>query len=82
MSVQGLQLNVGVVAVPVVEGGKTKIVVKEIQTGALPVPDAIKQQIEAQIGKAVDPSSLGLPFDISQMKIVDGKIVISGTAKP
>lgn len=82
VNVQGLSLAVGIVAAPVVEGGKTKIVVKEIQTGALPVPDAIKQQIEAQIGRAVDPSSLGLPFDISKMTIVDGKLVISGTTKP
>lgn len=82
VNVQGLSLAVGIVATPVVEDGKTKIVVKEIQTGALPVPDAIKQQIEAQIGKAVDPAALGLPFDISKMTIVDGKLVISGTAKP
>jgi hypothetical protein len=62
--------------------GQTQIIVKEVQTGALPLPDAIKQQINAQIGNAIDPSKLGLPFDVSQLQIVDGKLVIKGSAKP
>lgn len=82
VSLQGLSVNVGIVATPVVEGGQTKIVVKEIQTGAIPLPDAVKKQIEGQISAALDPKALGLPFDISKLQIVDGKIVISGTAKP
>lgn len=82
VNVQGIDLNVGIVATPVVQNGKTTIVVKEIQTGALPIPDAVKQQIQAQVGHAIDPRSLGLPFDISKLQIVDGKVVITGTAKP
>lgn len=82
VNVQGVDLNIGVVAAPVVQDGRTTIVVKEIQTGALPIPDALKQQIQAQVGQAVDPRSLGLPFDVSKVQIVDGKIVIAGTAKP
>ncbi len=82
VTVSGVNVNLGVVAEPVVVNGQTRIVVKEIQTGALPLPDAIKQQIDAQIGSAIDPSKLGLPIDVSQLTIVDGKLVIKGTAKP
>jgi len=82
VTVSGINVNVGVVAQPTVVNGQTQIVVKEIQTGALPLPDAIKQQINAQIGSAIDPKKLGLPFDVSQLQIVDGKLVIKGTANP
>lgn len=82
VNVQGIDLNVGVVATPVVENGQAKLVVKEIQTGAIPIPDAVKQRIQDQIGQPIDPRSLGLPLDISKLQIVDGKIVISGIAKP
>jgi hypothetical protein len=82
VTVEGVNLNVGIVATPIVENGQTKIVVQEIQTGGLLIPDAIKSRIQAQVGQAVDPKSLGLPFDVSQLKVVDGKIVIAGTAKP
>lgn len=82
VTVSGFTLSVGVVATPTVVDGKTKVVVTEIQTGALPIPDAIKQQINAQIGNAVDPASLGIPIDLSQLTIVDGKLVLKGTAKP
>lgn len=80
--VQGIEVNLGVVATPVVEAGQAKLIVKEIQTGGVPIPDALKQQIQETVGQAIDPSSLGLPFDISAVRIVDGKVVISGTAKP
>ena len=82
VTVSRLNVNLGVVVEPTVVNGQTQFVVKQIQTGGLPLPDAIKQQIKAQIGNAIDPSKLGLPFDVSQLTIVDGKLVIKGTAKP
>lgn len=82
VTVQGIDLTLGVVATPVVEGGQTRLVVKEIQTGGLPIPDALKEQIRSQVGQAIDPGALGLPFAISTVRIIDGKVVITGTAKP
>ncbi len=82
VTIQGIQLSIGVVAQPTVVNGVTQIVVKEIQTGALPLPDAIKQQLNAQIGQAIDPTKLGLPIDVSKLQVVGGKLVIGGTAKP
>lgn len=80
--VQGFTLNVGVVAAPVVESGQARLVIKDIQTGGIPVPDALKQQIQAQLGQAIDPSALGLPFEVTKVQVLDGKVVITGNAKP
>ena len=82
VNVSGIEVSVGIVATPVVEAGQAKLVVTDVQTGGLPIPDALKDQIRSQLGAAIDPRSLGLPFDISKMQIVDGKVVISGTARP
>lgn len=82
VTVQGIGLDLGVVATPVVENGQAKILIKEIQTGAIALPEDARRQIEAQVGKAFDPQALGLTFDISSITIVDGKLVILGTAKP
>lgn len=82
VNVQGIDVSVGVVATPVVRNGQTTLVVKEIQTGGFPIPDALKQQIQVQLGQAVDPRTFGLPFDISKVLIADGTVVVSGTAKP
>ena len=82
VTVQGISLTIGVVATTIIENGQTKIIVKDVQTGALPLPDAVKQQINAAIGQAIDPKKLGLPIDISNLTIVDGKLVVKGMAKP
>lgn len=82
VTVSGVSVNIGVVAVPTVVNGQTQIIVQQVQTGALPLPDAIKNQINAQLGQAIDPAKLGLPIDVSQFQIVNGQLVITGTAKP
>ena len=79
---QGISLNLGVVAAPTVVNGQPRIVIKEIQTGALPIPDVIKEQLTARLGQAIDPSALGLPIDVSTLTIVNGTLVVTGQAKP
>ena len=82
VTVQGISVNVGVVATPTLVNGRVQIVVTDVQTGTLPLPDAVKQQINAAVGQASDPAKLGLPVDISKLTITDGKLVLQGTAKP
>lgn len=82
VTVQGIGVDLGVVATPVVEGGQARILIKEIQTGAIAIPEDARREIESQVGKAFDPQALGLTFDISSITIADGKLVILGTAKP
>lgn len=82
VNIQGLHVSVAIVATPVVEAGQAKLVVTDVQTGGVPIPEALKDQIRSQLGAAIDARSLGLPFNISKVQIVDGTVVISGTAKP
>lgn len=82
VTVQGITIPIGVVATPTVVNGQVTMVVQQIQTGALPLPDAVKQQIQAQVGQAIDPAALGLPMTISNLQIQNGQIVLSGSTKP
>jgi hypothetical protein len=82
LTVQGISVNVGVVATPTVVNGQMQLLVTDVQTGSLPLPDAVKAQIRAAVGQAIDPTTLGLPFNISDLTIVDGKLVLKGTTKP
>ncbi len=82
VTVQGITIPIGVVATPTVVNGQVTMVVQQIQTGALPLPDAVKQQIQAQVGQAIDPTALGLPMNISNLQIQNGQIVLSGSTKP
>lgn len=82
LMVQGLGVDVGIVAKPVVEAGQAKLVIEDIQTGGVALPDALKQQLRAQLGQAIDPRALGVPFDVTGVQVQDGRVVITGTARP
>jgi uncharacterized protein YpmS len=82
VSMQGLSIPIGVVATPTVVNGQVTMVVQQIQTGGIPLPDALKQQLQSQVGQAIDPSALGLPLNLSDLQIQNGQLVLTGTAKP
>lgn len=81
VTVQGISVPVGVVATPTVVNGQVQMVVQQIQTGALPLPDSITKQIQAQVGQAISPSSLGIPINVSSLQIQNGQLVLSGTTQ-
>lgn len=82
VTVQGLTIPIGVVATPTVVNGQVTMVVQQIQTGTTPLPDALKQQLQSQVGRAIDPAVLGLPMTVSSLQVVNGQLVLTGTAKP
>ncbi len=82
VTVQGITIPVGVVATPTVVNGQVQMVVQQIQTGALPLPQSITQQIQAQVGQAISPSALGIPMDVSSLQIQNGQLVLTGTTQP
>ncbi|MDE3113914.1 MAG: LmeA family phospholipid-binding protein [Chloroflexota bacterium] len=82
VTVQGISVPVGVVATPTVVNGQVQMVVQQVQTGALALPDSIKQQIQAQVGQAISPSALGIPMNVSNLQIQNGQLVLSGTTQP
>jgi len=82
VSIQGFPLKLAVMAIPTVIDGKTSFAIKEVQTGSLPLPDAIRQQLDAQIAKILDPEALGIPLEVTRLEVQNGKLVFEGVAKP
>ncbi len=82
VNVAGLTVPVGIVATPTVQNGQVQMVVQQVQTGGFPLPDAVKQQLQAQIGRSVDPSAFGIPLTVSNLQVQNGQLVVQGTAKP
>jgi len=82
VSIQGFPLKIAVMAIPTVIDGKTSFAIKEVQTGSLPLPDAIRTQLDAQIAKILDPEALGIPLEVTKLEIQNGKLVFEGVAKP
>jgi DUF2993 family protein len=82
VTVQGFTLPVGIVATPTVSNGQVSMVVQQIQTGGLPLPDVVTQQIQSQLAREIDPATLGLPMTISSLQIQNGQLVVSGTTQP
>lgn len=78
----GIPINVGVVATPTVVDGKLQVVVKRVDTGALPLGAALRSQIEAQLQQALDWSRAGLAVDFAALQVADGKIVAKGQLNP
>lgn len=82
VTIQGMPINVAIVAAPVVVDGQTRVTIKELQTGALPIPDLFKQPLSAQLAQTIDPKRLGLPIEVTNLTILEGKLIIRGQAKP
>ncbi len=81
ISIQGFPLNLAVTAIPVVVAGRPSFSIDQIQTG-LPLPDGIKDEINAQIAKILSPESLGLAFEVTKIEAQEGRLVLKGFANP
>ncbi len=82
VNVAGLSVPVGIVATPTVQNGQVHMVVQQVQTGGFPLPDALNQQLQSQIGRSIDPSAFGIPMTLSNLQVQNGQLVVQGTAKP
>lgn len=82
VSVAGFNVPVGIVATPTVQNGQVQMVVQQVQTGGFPLPDAVNQQLQSQIGRSIDPSAFGIPLSVSSLQVQNGQLVVQGTAKP
>jgi len=58
--------------------GQTSIVVKDVDMGALPIPQSLKDQLAGLIPENGIINISDLPFDISSVKIVNGQMVVDG----
>lgn len=82
IDVAGVPVSIAVVAEPVTTDGTTIFVIKDIQTGAIALPDSLRTQIDSQLQQQISPATLNLPFDVTSLQIENAQLVLRATANP
>lgn len=82
IDVAGVPVSIAVVAEPVTTDGTTTFVIKDVQTGAIALPDSLRAQIDSQLQQQIFPATLNLPFDVTGLQIENGQLVLQATANP
>jgi len=78
----GIEVPVVVTAKVTVQDGKPQVTVEKTDLGRLPVPQAIKDQINSLVDSNISPALTDMPVDLSKLKIEKGQISIEGLVKP
>ena len=82
IDVAGIPVSIAVVAEPLTIDGTTTFVIKDIQTGAIALPDSLRAQIDSQLQQQLSPATLNLPFDVTGLKIENGQLVLQASVNP
>ena len=82
IDVAGGPVSIAVVAEPLTIDGTTTFVIKDIQTGAIALPDGLRAQIDGQLQQQISPATLNLPFDVTGLQIKNGQLVMQATVNP
>ena len=82
IDVAGIPVSIAVVAEPLTIDGTTTFVIKDIQTGAIVLPDSLRAQIDSQLQQQLSPATLNLPFDVTGLEIENGQLVLQASVNP
>ena len=82
IDVAGIPVSIAVVAEPLTIDGTTTFVIKDIQTGAIALPDSLRAQIDSQLQQQLSPATLNLPFDVTGLEIENGQLVLRASVNP
>ena len=82
IDVAGVPISIAVVAEPLTVDGTTTFVIKDVQTGAIALPDGLRAQIDSQLQQQISPANLNLPFDVTGLQIENGQLVLQATVNP
>ena len=82
IDVAGIPVSIAVVAEPLTIDGTTTFVIKDIQTGAIALPDSLRAQIDSQLQQQLSPETLNLPFDVTGLEIENGQLVLQASVNP
>ena len=82
IDVAGIPVSIAVVAEPLTIDGTTTFVIKDIQTGAIALPDSLRAQIDSQLQQQLSPATLNLPFDVTGLEIDNGQLVLQASVNP
>lgn len=73
--------DVSVIALLDLEGGKARLVPRDVRFGGNALPSAVQRSVSQLFTIAVDPGSLPLQVTPTELTAVDGTLQISGTAE-
>ena len=82
IDVAGVPVSIAVVAEPLTIDGTTTFVIKDVQIGAIALPDGLRAQIDEQLQQQISPATLNLPFDVTGLQIENGQLVLQATINP
>ena len=82
IDVAGIPVSIAVVAEPLTIDGTTTFIIKDIQTGAIALPDSLRAQIDSQLQQQLSPETLNLPFDVTGLEIENGQLVLQASVNP
>ncbi len=82
IDVAGVPVSIAVVAEPLTVDGTTTFVIKDVQTGAIALPDGLRAEIDSQLKQQISPATLNLPFDVTGLQIQNGELILQATANP
>lgn len=82
IDVAGIPVSIAVVAEPLTIDGTTTFIIKDIQTGAIALPDSLRAQIDSQLQQQLSPATLNLPFDVTGLEIENGQLVLQASVNP
>ena len=82
IDVAGIPVSIAVLAEPLTIDGTTTFVIKDIQTGAIALPDSLRAQIDSQLRQQLSPATLNLPFDVTGLEIENGQLVLQASLNP
>jgi hypothetical protein len=82
IDVAGVPVSIAVMAEPLTVDGTTTFVIKDVQTGAIALPNGLRARIDSQLQHQISPANLNLPFDVTGLQIQNGELILQATANP
>ena len=85
ITVSGFQTNIAIEAEAQAENNQLKLKINQLSLGKLPLPDALVNKIKEGLIPGdeiiIDMSEMDIPINLENISIVDGSIVLTGTAR-
>ena len=80
LETSGINVKVAIVAKVETKEGKPQVMVEAVDFGQLPVPQAVKDQVNQAVAN-IDLSSGNIPINLSDIRVENGQLVLEGSKR-
>ncbi len=81
VTTMGLTVDTVATGEPVIENGRARIVVKDVDVGRVPVPGAVKSIVTDAISRNLGPDQFNVPAIITSVAVEEGQMTIIGRSR-